>query len=238
MTSPAQVAANQANARKSTGPRTAEGKARSSRNHTTHGLRSKEFIVPAGQEQDFDNFMTALRNDVQPVGALEHDLFTQLAHASWTLRRCREAEADLQFRGLAPACDPFQSPDCHDRLRLIDLYTRRAEGSYSRLLRELKSLQNARQFRGECDGELTIGENMAPLSSDIDLLKPRILDAKVQRAYAQAEATARIQEVLTRPPDFAKLYAPQSGPSNPIPAPARAAAADEPLKPIHAAAQA
>ena len=40
------LAANRANARKSTGPRSPEGKARSSRNHTQHGLYAAEIRLP------------------------------------------------------------------------------------------------------------------------------------------------------------------------------------------------
>jgi hypothetical protein len=192
MTSAAQLAANKANARKSTGPRTAEGKARSSKNHTTHGLRSREFIIPEGQQQDFDDFMTALRNGIQPAGALEHDLFTQLAHASWTLRRCRESEAALQRRGAAPDVDPLLSPDCQDRLRLIDLYARRAERTYLRLLRELKSLQTSRQFREECLGAAGEDDAPAPLSDDLALQRPRLVESKLQTDQACARTIAEI----------------------------------------------
>lgn len=48
-TSPARIAANRLNARKSTGPRTVEGKGRSSKNATKHGLRSRHL--------DLDSFV-------------------------------------------------------------------------------------------------------------------------------------------------------------------------------------
>jgi hypothetical protein len=224
MSSAAQIAANQANARKSTGPRTAEGKARSSRNHTTHGLRSKEFVIAEGQQQDFDSFMTALRNDIQPVGALEFDLFTQLAHASWTLRRCRGAEAAMQNRGAAPALDPLLNTDTQDLMRLIDLYARRAERSYARLLREIKSLQTNRQFRGECSGDVSIDDEAAPLSNDLTLQKPRILESRFQGEQAIAEMEARERLLLAPPPGaFGKPVAlPKIERTNPIAAPAPA----------------
>jgi hypothetical protein len=43
--SPNRVAANQANARKSTGPRTAEGKARSSQNARKHPFNPEPFAI-------------------------------------------------------------------------------------------------------------------------------------------------------------------------------------------------
>ena len=89
MATAAQCLANHANAQLSTGPRTGQGKARSAQNHLSHGLSSREFIVLPGQQAEFEEFSAGLREAVQPVGALEFDLFTQLAHASWKLRRCR-----------------------------------------------------------------------------------------------------------------------------------------------------
>jgi len=146
MSTPAQVAANTANARKSTGPRTDSGKAVSSRNARTHGLRSKEFVVPPGQEEDFAAFVSGYRADLQPEGAVEEDLFTRLIHAAWTLRRCREVETRV---GYGANDDPLADAKYYDNLRLIDLYTRRASSEYSKLLKELRTLQTERQLRVE-----------------------------------------------------------------------------------------
>ena len=76
----------------STRPRNPEGKAATARdgtNSTSHGLCSKELLILDGQEQQLPDFMTALHDALQPVGAVELDLFAQHAHASWNLRRCR-----------------------------------------------------------------------------------------------------------------------------------------------------
>src|SRR5262245_18890394 len=64
MASPAQVKANKANSKLSTGPRTAEGKARSSRNGTSHGLSAADVIVFPGEEQAFADLHTSLIQDL------------------------------------------------------------------------------------------------------------------------------------------------------------------------------
>lgn len=144
MTTSAQFDANRLNARSSTGPRTLEGKAASARNHLSHGLSARGFIVLPGQEEEFENHIAGLRAAVKPDGALELDLFDHLAHASWTLRRCRHAEAALHCGG---ALDPLLEPRCAAQLNAINLFTRRAERSYHRTLKELKALQTERQLR-------------------------------------------------------------------------------------------
>ncbi len=51
MATPAQIAANQANAQKSTGPRTPPGKATSCRNSLKHGLSGRGIVLPEAEEQ-------------------------------------------------------------------------------------------------------------------------------------------------------------------------------------------
>jgi len=141
MATDAQVTANQANSQLSTGPRTEQGKARSSQNHLTHGLCSKQFIIPPGQQPDFDALMAELRDATKPLGAMEFDLFTQPAHASWKLRRCRLAEAELHTLSGIEGVDPLLAPAADPRQRTIQIYAHRAERSYYRALKELKALQ-------------------------------------------------------------------------------------------------
>ena len=42
--------------------------------------------------EEFATFVSEPRDGTQPLGPVESDLFAQLAHTSWTLRRCRRAE--------------------------------------------------------------------------------------------------------------------------------------------------
>lgn len=68
-TSDAQLAANRANAQRSTGPRTADGKARSSRNATRHGIYARrELAIENGPfEEDPDEVAEFLRESVEAL---------------------------------------------------------------------------------------------------------------------------------------------------------------------------
>ncbi|MBE0659358.1 MAG: hypothetical protein IH602_16820, partial [Bryobacteraceae bacterium] len=147
MATAAQIAANRANAQLSTGPKTEEGKARSSQNNFSSGLTSREFVILPGQEEFFGEWMIGLHAGIQPCGALEFDVFRQLAHASWTLHRCRQAEVQSFHNQRHKGYDILAYPVSEDALKLIDLYTRRAERSYQRALKELKTLQTERLLR-------------------------------------------------------------------------------------------
>ena len=71
MSSEARQSANAANAQLSTGPRTAEGKARSSQNARTHGLTASQLFIPAESREEFDKLHDELQADIRPQGALQ-----------------------------------------------------------------------------------------------------------------------------------------------------------------------
>jgi hypothetical protein len=93
MTSTAKIEANRRNAQKSTGPKTPEGKAASSRNALRHGLTARQLILFDETEQDFANFHEELRDSHAPADAAEAALVERIAVAHWRLRRVWRAEA-------------------------------------------------------------------------------------------------------------------------------------------------
>jgi hypothetical protein len=105
--SAAQILANQSNALHATGPHTVQGKAAFAKNAVSHGLTSKSCVVLAGEEEEFAEFLDDLDTDIQPEGAVEHELFRHLAHAAWTLRRCQKAEASILFLSTDKTLDPL-----------------------------------------------------------------------------------------------------------------------------------
>jgi len=93
MATAAQIAANRRNALKSTGPRTAAGKAASSRNALRHGLTARAAVVLDEDAQDFDRFRAELLTALAPRDAREELLADAAADAAWRLRRSVRAEA-------------------------------------------------------------------------------------------------------------------------------------------------
>ena len=91
-TSKKQVAANRRNAKKSTGPRTAAGKARSSLNAFTHGILSKHAFLPGEDSVQFAIFQMDLFEDLAPQGAAERLLADRVVDCAWRLRRILETQ--------------------------------------------------------------------------------------------------------------------------------------------------
>src|ERR1700738_1478857 len=78
---------------KATGPRTAQGKERSSHNAITHGIFSQAVVVKGESRADFDTLLNALYEDRQPEGATEEIFVNKLAVLWWRLRRVWAAES-------------------------------------------------------------------------------------------------------------------------------------------------
>jgi len=160
-----QIDANRRNARKSTGPKTPEGKRKVAANALRHGLTAATATLPGEDESHFDQFCDELRAEHQPHGPTEEILFQQLAHAAWRLRRCRSLEtglfemrlADLdgfmhgKYNNLKPhtryACVFHQDTADSNVLNNLSRYEARAERAFYRALHELQRLQATRAGR-------------------------------------------------------------------------------------------
>jgi hypothetical protein len=116
MTSPRALYANRANARASTGPRTAAGKARAARNARGHGLS-----VPVLHDPALAPEVERLARAIAGAQA-EPELYEaacRIAEAQIDLVRVRHAR-----RALMP--DGLYRPECEARLRPLEDYERRA----------------------------------------------------------------------------------------------------------------
>ena len=87
-----QIKANRDNAKKSTGPRTKEGKSRVAKNALKHGLLARDTVLPGEDPADFDSQLIALEADIGPANSLEFELVRQIADAQWRMRRLTRLE--------------------------------------------------------------------------------------------------------------------------------------------------
>ena len=92
-----QLAANRANAQRSTGPRTPEGISRSRWNALTHGALAQALIPPSLEpyesRQAFDELLSVLHDEIAPASAIEQMLVERIAVSYWRLARLLRAEA-------------------------------------------------------------------------------------------------------------------------------------------------
>jgi hypothetical protein len=95
MASEKQINANRRNAQKSTGPRSAEGRATSSQNALRHGLTAKRVIVSGESGEDFTSFYWERYQVMNPTDPIAEGLVERIIILEWRLRRMYRAEAGL-----------------------------------------------------------------------------------------------------------------------------------------------
>jgi len=87
-------AANRANSRKSTGPRTEAGRARARHNALKHGLRSELVVLPTEDPAGFEAILGTWFDDWRPPTDARRVLVERAAAGAWRLRRCVQLETD------------------------------------------------------------------------------------------------------------------------------------------------
>jgi len=93
MTSDKKITSNRRNAQKSTGPKSAAGKAIVAQNARTHGLLSRSLIIEGESQEEFSELLRLLSDEFQPVGLVEQALVERVGIALWRQRRLVRAES-------------------------------------------------------------------------------------------------------------------------------------------------
>ncbi len=165
MATEAQVEANRANAQKSTGPRTPEGKAAIAQNALKHGLRARAAVLQGEDWEEYTCFRAGMLEELYPDGVQEMELATRIVDLTWRLRRAGRYQ-DAVFEALYDkyAAEPTAAGARPDpgasvpgdpvlgRMILADfsgervlerllLYERRIESSLSRAWADLRQLR-------------------------------------------------------------------------------------------------
>jgi hypothetical protein len=95
VTSERQKAANRANARRSTGPKTPEGKAAVRLNAFRHGLLVRDVMLPEEDLDAFEDLRNRVRAELSPVGPIEELHADRVVNIMWRLGRSARAETAL-----------------------------------------------------------------------------------------------------------------------------------------------
>ncbi len=93
--SPKQLAANQQNAQKSTGPKTSEGKAISKHNALKHGLLTRDMVLPTEDAEMLTELTVEVWKELKPVGQLEQFLVERIVANMWRIKRLHRIETGL-----------------------------------------------------------------------------------------------------------------------------------------------
>jgi hypothetical protein len=159
-TSEAQIAANRANAKKSTGPRTEEGKRRSSINAFRHGLTGRVVVLPEEDHEAYRAFAKELFDSLAPETPVERQYAQTFVDTQWRLNRIRGIEDGIFALGhFEPAANiDVDHPQIHSALTAsnvfrqdsqafvnLSLYEQRLQRHLKESLRQLQELQAKRK---------------------------------------------------------------------------------------------
>lgn len=149
MASEAQIAANRRNAEKSTGPKSARGKAAVSRNALRHGLTAERIICFDESEADFAPFEAGLRRTLDPADPVEAQLTEHIVLCAWRLRRAYRVEAELfnAFRRMQPQFPATEIATVFDRAPTQIMALSRYETALDRALHRTFLMLECRQAR-------------------------------------------------------------------------------------------
>jgi len=234
MATEAQINANRKNTRKSTGPRTAKGKAAASKNAVKHGLFASDNVVSCEKQADFDHFRAEWLAELAPVGLVELMLTERIVSLSWRLKRAERMHTQavdrlIEYRITDPLAKSVQFLKCEAQgiplgdprwttthLQLGRVATH--DWSNCRVLERL--------FMYEQRIERSLFKNLAELERLRLLRELRAQDADEEPAIPKASGFEAATQSSSSPSDEA---ATRSSPSLPDEAATRSPAGDEEL---------
>jgi hypothetical protein len=169
MATAAQIAANRANSKKSTGPTTPEGKAKSALNAITHGFAAATHFLDGEDPEDFYGLQASLLREFLPDTTMETILVEKMIHNQWlSLRAIRLQNDALRFR-----MEQYHGKTPAD-LGLLIRYQTAADRAFHRAHAELVKVQKERK-KSEIGFVPEIPEEPAPTpvpSPDKPVRKP------------------------------------------------------------------
>src|SRR5260370_1103381 len=156
----ARSARNRANASRSTGPKTAAGKHRSSLNALRHGITGHTIVMPAEDLAAYHVFTKHLFDELKPVGYLEKQFAQIIVDTSWRLNRLPALESNMIALGFDEHSDSIttEHPEAHAALVIteamreqprainsISMHGERLSRQLERTVKRLQILQSQRR---------------------------------------------------------------------------------------------
>jgi len=212
MASERQLAANRENAKKSTGPKTPEGRAAVRLNGVKHGLSAETLVLMGENQADFDALIDSLQAEHQPATPTEELLVRQLAMAAWRQLRLYRAEAGFIRNEDRERREGYRSeaylalhPDCQlGRIAIGDAVNQNVLLNFHRFeVRLERSMRHAihelRRCRADRFAQDDVNQAEAPTQSAIGFgLHPAPIEPPSSVAQASEPSTEA-------PPDAAPL---------------------------------
>jgi hypothetical protein len=120
--SPARLAANRANAQRSTGPKTEHGKSAVRLNAVKIGLTGQTVFLPWDDAALYQAHVLAYEKQFQPIGPEECALVQSIADLRWRLNRLPGLEMALMSRGRLEVSALHPEYDDSDRIAMIEIH--------------------------------------------------------------------------------------------------------------------
>jgi hypothetical protein len=145
MASPAQIAANRANALLSTGPATPEGKSAVRLNAIKYGIHAESIVIPGENPDEYQAFVKFQLDAWCPQDTAEQQCVDQLTTTLWRLNRLENAEAEIWAAAMEQGATLGNALETKSPLldrvgRMVD----RLQRSIRQITKELQRLQAAR----------------------------------------------------------------------------------------------
>lgn len=210
MVSQKKLDANRRNAAKSTGPKSDDGKAKSSQNALTHGLTSSKYpILPGEDEAAYLQFHAAMTKDLKPAGVMQREIVDDLVQVRWRIRRVPQIEAEMfcekrrreiqnhqQYDQQVPPLDlrKLLREEFHwgsgGSYANLELYRQRLQRSMHTLLRELRKLRDDQMDVEEEQLDLLPRDTgLRPVQSEVESAENAALQIEQHQHGPEARVT-------------------------------------------------
>jgi len=207
MASTAQLDANRENAKKSTGPKTADGKQKSAANSSKHGLQANPTTIFENnphERSQYDTLKEKMLAKILPEGELELQAFERYTFATFQADRARKMEIDVQDRWLNEPNSDQWFLQMERFIKLGALQERRAD----KALNELRKLQRDRFSSLDVHNELYLFEQKATIPATLPVFEMR------RSSQANTSAFQIANMILTNSPESQAIIENQTKPTN------------------------